>query len=197
MDYSILSWISRTFANSKAIAVIAKIFSEIGGTWGVIAISLILLCFKKTRKIGFFVMIAGGFTAVLNDIVIKNMVKRDRPFETYPELVNMCELAKYEFPDGYSMASGHSAVSMAMAVAVVFFSKKWGCVSIALSILIGLSRLVLCVHYPTDVLVGWVLGVTLGIAMHYLTILGLKIINKIWGNKNEKNSTSNEKQEQN
>lgn len=197
MDYSILSWISRTFGESKFIATLAKIFSFIGGKWGVIAIVLLLLCFKKTRKVGLFVMIAGGFTAVLNDIVIKNIIRRDRPFETYPELANMCELAKYEFPDGFSMASGHSATSMAMAVAVMFFSKKWGGVSIAVSVLIGLSRLVLCVHFPTDVLVGWILGAGLSIGLHYLTKLGLKIINKKWGNKNEKNSISIEKQEQN
>lgn len=198
MDYSILSWISRTFGGSKALAIFAKIFSIIGDKWGVIAIVLVLLCFKKTRKIGLFVMIAGGFTAILNDIVIKNIIKRDRPFELYPELKNMCELAKYEFPDGYSMASGHAATSMAMAVAVMFFSKKWGGVSIALSVLVGLSRLVLCVHFPTDVLVGWVLGAALAVGLHYLTKIGLKFINKKWGNKkDEENSISIEKQEQN
>lgn len=197
MDYSILSWISKTFGNSKPFVSIAKLFSYIGGGWGVIAIVLVLLCFKKTRKIGFFVMVAGGCTFLLNDFVIKNIVKRNRPFETYAELANMCELAGYEFPDGFSMASGHAATSMAMAVAIMFFSKKWGGVAIFVSVLIGLSRLALCVHYPTDVLMGWILGAALGVGLHYLTKLGLNIINKKWGNKNEKNSISNQEQEQN
>lgn len=197
MDYSILSWISRTFANSKFFATIAKIFSFIGGKWGVVATVILLLCFKKTRKVGFFVMIAGGITFLLNDLIIKNIVRRDRPFVTYPELSNMCELAKIEFPDGFSMTSGHSATSMAMAVAIMFFSRKWGGVAIAVSVLIGLSRLALCVHFPTDVLVGWILGSVMAIGLHFATKWGLKIINKKWGNKNEKHSSSNEKQEQN
>lgn len=195
MDYSILSWISRTFGTSKLFGIIARVLSFIGGKWGVIAIIILLLCFKKTRKVGLYVMIAGGVTFLLNDVVIKNIVKRDRPFVTYPELANMCKMAGEEFPDGYSMASGHSATSMAMAVAIMFFSKKWGGLSIGLSVLIGLSRLALCVHFPTDVLTGWILGLVLSIGLHYATNWGLKLIYKKWGNKNEKHSSSNEKQE--
>lgn len=197
MDYSILSWISKTFGNSKFFATVAKIFSFIGGKWGVIAIVVLLLCFKRTRKVGFYVMIAGGMTFLINDFVIKNIVRRDRPFVTYPELANMCELAKTEFPDGFSMASGHSATSMAMAVAIMFFSKKWGGVAIAVSVFIGLSRLALCVHFPTDVLTGWILGAVLAVGLHFATKWALNFISKKWRNKNEKHSSSIEEQEQN
>lgn len=195
MDYSILSWVSKTFGNSKFFATVAKLFSFIGGKWGVIAIVVLLLCFKKTRKVGFYVMIAGGLTFLINDFVIKNIIRRDRPFVTYPELANMCELANVEFPDGFSMTSGHSATSMAMAVAIMFFSKKWGGVAIAISVLIGLSRLALCVHFPTDVLTGWMLGAVLAVCLHFATKWGLNFISKKWRNKNEKHSTSIKEQE--
>lgn len=196
MDYAILNWINNTFGNSKFFAIVARILSFIGGKWGMISLVVLLLCFKKTRKTGFYVMVAGVVTVVLNDFVIKLIVKRDRPFVTYPELENMCKLAGEEFPDGYSMASGHSATSMAVAVAIMFFSKKWGGVAIAVSVLIGLSRLGLCVHYPTDVLTGWFLGAVLGIALHFLTNIGLKFIISKWGNKNERNSARIKEQTQ-
>ena len=125
------------------------------------------------------------------DFVIKNIIKRDRPFVTHEELKNMCMLAGEELPDGYSMTSGHAAVSMAVAVAIMFFSKKWGGVAIGVSVLVGLSRLGLCVHYPTDVLLGWVVGVAFAIGLHFATNVALKFINSKWGNKNEKNSSSN------
>lgn len=196
MDYSILSWINETFGSSKAFAVISRIFSFIGSKWGMVALVLILLCFKKTRKVGFYVMVAGGLTALINSAIIKPIIQRDRPFVTYPELENMCILAGEEFPDGFSMASGHSATAMAVAVAIMFFSKKWGSVAMAMAVLIGLSRLGLCVHYPTDVLTGWIIGAIFAVGLHYLTTLGLKFINSKWGKKNEKVSVSNEKQEQ-
>ena len=197
MDYNVLSWINRTFSSNKFVAVLARIFSFIGDVWSIIAIIGLLLCFKKTRKVGLYVIVAGGLTWVVNDLIIKFIIKRDRPFVTYPELENMCKLAGETLPDGYSMASGHSATAMAVAVAIMFFSRKWGSVAVVVAFLIGLSRIVLCVHFPTDVLAGFLVGIVCSIGLHYLTNLGFKIINSIRRNKNEKNSISNEKSEQN
>lgn len=196
MDYEVLSWISRVFGESKFVAVLARIFSFIGDKWGMIVLVGLLLCFKKTRKVGFYVMIAGGLTWVFNDLILKLIIKRDRPFVTHPELANMCELAGEALPDGYSMFSGHSSTAMAVAVAIMFFSKKWGSVSLFVAVLIGVSRLILCVHYPTDVLGGFVVGAVLSIGLHYLTNLGFKILSSIKEKKNEKNSVSNEKSTQ-
>ena len=195
MDYNVLSWINRTFSSNKFVAVLARIFSFIGDVWGMIAIIGLLLCFKKTRKVGLYVIVAGGLTWVVNDLIIKFIIKRDRPFVTYPELKNMCELAGLTLPYGYSMASGHASTSMAVAVAIMFFSRKWGSVAVFIAFLIGLSRIVLCVHYPTDVLAGFLIGVVLSIGLNYLTNLGLKIINSIRRIKNEKNSVSDKKPE--
>ena len=69
MDYNVLSWISRVFGESKFVAVLARIFSFIGDKWGMIILVALLLCFKKTRKVGFYVMIAGGLTWVFNDLI--------------------------------------------------------------------------------------------------------------------------------
>ena len=197
MDYKILSWVSQVFGESKFVAVIARCLSFLGGEWGMIGIVLALMCFKKTRKIGFYVMIAGGFTWVFNDLILKEIIRRDRPFVTYPELDNMCKLAGESLPDGYSMFSGHSSTAMAVAVAIMFFSKKWGSVAVVVAFFIGVSRLILCVHYPTDVLGGFVIGIVLSIGLHYLTNLGLKILSSIRRKRDEKNSVSNEKSTQN
>ena len=196
MDYDVLSWISRVFGESKFVAVMARIFSFIGDKWGMIALVGLLLCFKKTRKAGIYVMIAGGLTWVFNDLILKMIIKRDRPFVSHPELVNMCKLAGEALPDGYSMFSGHSATAMAVAVAIMFFSRKWGSVAIVMAVLIGVSRLILCVHYPTDVLGGLVIGAVLSIGLHYLTNLGFKLLNSFKEMKNEKNSVSNKKSTQ-
>ena len=194
MDYTILNWINSAFGNSKFLAVLARIISFLGNKWFLIGVVVLLLCFKKTRKVGFYIMIAGGVTWLFNDFVIKNIVKRARPFVTHSELSNMCLLSGDELPDGYSMASGHAATTMAIAVMLMFFSKKIGGCAIGLSVITGLSRLILCVHYPTDVFVGWCMGVALAVGLFYATNLALKIINSKWGKSDEKVSNSNNKQ---
>lgn len=195
MDYAVLNWINEVFGNSKLFAIFSRIISFIGSKWGMIALVVILLSIKKTRKIGLYVMIAGGVAWFINDFIIKGIIKRDRPFVTYEELKNMCTLAGEELPDGYSMPSGHAVTSMAVAVAIMFFSRKWGGIAMGVSCLIGLSRLGLCVHYPSDVLLGWAVGAIIAVALHYATNYALKIISSKWGNKNEKDSISNKKSE--
>ena len=59
MDYAVLTWINNAFGNSKFFAVASRLLSFIGSKWGMIVLVVLLLAFKKTRKVGFYVMIAG------------------------------------------------------------------------------------------------------------------------------------------
>ena len=69
----------------------------------------------------------------------------------------MAKLHDFSFP------SGHTLVSFEAATALTVYHRKWGIAALVLAALIAYSRLYLFVHYPTDVLVGAVLGV--GIAL--------------------------------
>ncbi|MFE0507895.1 phosphatase PAP2 family protein [Peribacillus butanolivorans] len=88
---------------------------------------------------------------------IKNLIQRERPEN---HLVNAA---------GFSFPSGHSMVGLIFFSMIAYFiikevkskSVKWGVeISFTLLVLvIGISRIVLKVHFPTDVLAGFVLGV--------------------------------------
>ena len=70
-----------------------------------------------------------------------------------------------ERPRDFSFPSGHTASSF--AAAGVFFRRlpKWlGVPALLLAVLMGLSRLYVGVHYPTDVLVGLLSGLVLSVA---------------------------------
>lgn len=65
---------------------------------------------------------------------------------------------------GPSFPSGHSANAFAIAMTLYFYNRKMGIAALALAVLVGLSRVFVGVHWPSDVLIGAVLGVSAAFA---------------------------------
>lgn len=119
-----------------------------------IAATVLLLIPKKTRKIGVMSAPALIGSLLINNELLKNLVRRPRPFQTFTELATVIPR-----PGQFSFPSGHSSASF--AAAVVFYRnlpKKAGVPALVLAVLIAFSRLYVGVHYPTDVLAGALLG---------------------------------------
>ena len=72
-----------------------------------------------------------------------------------------------KIPKDFSFPSGHSGASFAVSVSIFLYNKKWGTAAIVLASLIAISRLYLFVHFPTDVIVGTLIGITMAILMNY------------------------------
>ena len=94
---------------------------------------------KKLQRDAVF-MIGGFLTSSIITQGLKRIVKRDRPYITYPFV------DKKDAGGGYSFPSGHTSASFCTAT------------SLSLLFLNGFSRIYLGVHYPTDVLAGAVIG---------------------------------------
>ncbi|MDX2192520.1 MAG: phosphatase PAP2 family protein [Gemmatimonadales bacterium] len=69
-------------------------------------------------------------------------------------------------PDAFSFPSGHSCAAMAIAFAYGLCVPALAPVLLPLAALVGLSRVVLGVHYPGDVLAGQALAIVTGVALH-------------------------------
>ena len=122
-----------------------------------IAATILLLIPKKTRKVGIMSGVALLGSLIINNHIIKNIVQRPRPFVTFTDLQILIPT-----PSEFSFPSGHTSSSF--AAAGVFYSnlpKKFGVPAVILAGLIGLSRLYVGVHYPTDVIAGIVMGILL------------------------------------
>lgn len=184
MDLTISKWIYNTFGKNEFFANFWKVITMLGSEWVIIGVVLLLLAFKKTRKIGIYMLIACGGAWIFNSIILKPIIGRSRPFVESPELAGICNLAGLELPDEFSMPSGHSVISMAVAMSVFMFSKKWGGIAFIYPFMIGLSRICLCVHYVTDVIVGWLVGAGVAIAVFYV----LNLIIKYYITKKEKSN---------
>ncbi|MGO5053099.1 phosphatase PAP2 family protein [Lachnospiraceae bacterium LCP25S3_G4] len=126
--------------------------------WFWIAISMVLLLCKKTRKVGFIASVSLLLGFLLTNVWLKNFIERPRPFIQIDSLIPLISA-----PKDFSFPSGHTCSSF--AVASVFYRmlpRKVGICAIFLAILVGFSRLYLGVHYPTDVLAGAIVGVLSG-----------------------------------
>lgn len=104
----------------------------------------------KAAETGASVLIAEGITFGL-----KNVVKRQRPYLAYPDLIT----GKSSSTD-YSFPSGHSSVAFATATSLSLAFPKWYVIvpSFAYAASVGYSRMYLGVHYPSDVFGGAIIG---------------------------------------
>ena len=128
-----------------------------GFLWFLIIIGM--LCYKKSRKIGIATLITLVICIIINNIMIKNLVARPRPFDLLPDLQVLIKK-----PTDFSFPSGHTASSFAAAGAIFYAGyKKWGTVALILAGAIGFSRLYLGVHYPSDVIWGALVGVLISL----------------------------------
>ena len=129
-----------------------------------IAVGLILLIPKKTRRGGVDLLLCLALAFIVNDLVLKPLVARVRPYDAYSAL---SILVKPEI--SYSFPSGHTNVSFAAAYALTRCFGKKGAWSYVLAVLIAFSRLYVGVHYPTDVLGGMVVGTLCALLAYYLS----------------------------
>lgn len=126
------------------------------------------------KKFGIFVG-TNIITALVLNPMVKNVFLRRRPYldvagveclRPISDGADLSDLAS----QGYSFPSGHSTSAAAVYTSLPFYRKKGWLIAIAilLPLAVGISRVCLGVHYPTDVIAGWLLGLGCVVLMSYL-----------------------------
>ena len=136
-----------------------------------IAMGLVLLIFKKTRPIGFTVLLSLLINLLITNITLKDLVARPRPF-VVNDLIHplVGGVNKYT-----SFPSGHTSGSFSAMFALYrWVPKKIGIPALILAGLVAISRLYVGVHYPTDVLGGLVVGFICSVWAYHLVKMALK-----------------------
>ena len=93
---------------------------------------------------------------VLGNLILKNVIARPRPCWVRDSI------GLIAVPKDYSFPSGHTHVSVLLAVVLWHENRKWGITAGCLAVLVAFSRMYLFVHYPTDILGGVLLGAFAG-----------------------------------
>ena len=165
MEQHFLLWLQDSVRNPMLTKIFVFITSLGNGGAFWILLSLGLMIPKKTRKAGFLSLLSLSCCAIVTNVCLKNLVARTRPYDvnTGVQLL-VSRLHDYSFP------SGHTAAALASVTALYMAGEKklWKPV-LVLACLIGISRLYLYVHYPTDIIGGVIFGSLSG-------YLGYKIV---------------------
>jgi membrane-associated phospholipid phosphatase len=120
--------------------------------WMGIAALLAVFGGAKGRRTAIEGMVAVGVNSFVVNIPLKSAVRRKRPTDVVPE---ERRLAK---PDSYSFPSGHTASAAAFSGVVgKAYPKLWLPIN-GLAAMVGFSRVYTGVHFPGDVLGGWIVG---------------------------------------
>lgn len=117
-------------------------------------IPLVILLFnKKGRIVSALMLLSGVPTFIIFGVIIKAIINRARPYMAWPAVNPVLHAMDASFP------SGHTMISFILAFFYLkYLPKKVGIPSMILAALIAISRLVLGVHYPTDILAGLVIA---------------------------------------
>ena len=140
---------------------------NLGIIW--IVISVLLMTKKDYRVLGQTILIALVITTIIGEGIIKNIVKRKRPF--YGDDDKELLISR---PITYSFPSGHTASSFAVAAVFIKTDNAASLEIILLACLIAFSRIYLGVHYPSDVIGGGIIGVLCG------SITVIIFLGKLW-----------------
>jgi undecaprenyl-diphosphatase len=138
---------------------LAVILAHSGDSWfWLLGLGLVWLLGDQSWKRRAEVMAAGVAITAVIVFLIKFSVRRRRPEGTWGRI--------YRNADPHSFPSGHAARAVMLAVLAQFLGPNW--LSTALLIwapLVGLARILMGVHYLSDILAGMALGLMMGLAV--------------------------------
>lgn len=162
-EYIILDFIRNNLSSPFADSLMKGISFLGNAGWIWILSSVCLMVFKRTRKIGATVACALILSLLINNLALKPLVARVRPYDLREGISLIISP-----PTDYSFPSGHTGASFAAACAIFSHNKKWGIAAISLACLIAFSRLYLYVHFPTDVLGGIIIGIICAVISYFV-----------------------------
>ncbi|MBC7459609.1 phosphatase PAP2 family protein, partial [Candidatus Saccharibacteria bacterium] len=152
--------------SSPALDQFFIIATNFGGVIGIVAISLVaitvLLKLKRYRDALFLVLGVYGAGAI--NTILKLVFERTRP-DLWERLVVE---TSYSFPSGHALAS----CALALVIIIICYKTRWFVpaliIGIAYGLIIGFSRLYLGVHYPSDIIGGWLISSLWVIAVYWM-----------------------------
>lgn len=159
MDWNVFHWADGLLAGHPAIGDAVADFSELSAVvLGVAVLAMWLfdapgaVARWKTACVG--ALLSAGLALVANQL-IADLWTRARPSADHPGVAHLWFVSASGDP---SFPSDHSAAAFAVAFAVLFISRRAGIGFIVAAGAIAISRVLVGLHYPGDILAGMAVG---------------------------------------
>lgn len=150
---------------------------DVGGHLGVMfgVFAVLLMFFRKTRMAGVAIIVGMAIAGGLSEFIIKDLVARPRPFEMSDTFYTWWQFVGSADSHGTSFPSGHVAGCTAAMIALSYAARRWwvSLLGVLMILAMAIDRMYLIVHYPSDVLGGFILGFVSG-------VIGYAIVQGIW-----------------
>lgn len=149
-----INGLPHTKYSDRYISVLSDLGEGIG--WVAGGVALAILGGPKGRRAGAATAVASLAATYIVQVRVKPLFRRVRPFVNREATVVGVRPADHSFP------SGHTASSFAAATALAFFYPRAAPLAYAVATGVGMSRVHLGVHFPSDAAVGGVIGIGIG-----------------------------------
>lgn len=170
VDIKLLYFLNN-FTGKSQIFDILNVFLAVYLQYFLVAVFILLLYFSAdARRKKLYIFWVTTISIIVARLGITEIIRffyhRPRPFLTFP-VSKLLSNGWFYSDTEWSFPSGHSAFFFAMATAIYLHNKKWGVWFFVAAILMNISRIVVGVHYPSDILGGAIVGVAVGYLVVY------------------------------
>ncbi|HSS61862.1 MAG TPA: phosphatase PAP2 family protein [Candidatus Limnocylindrales bacterium] len=152
--FTLINSLPHSTTSDRYVSVLSDLGEGLG--WVAGGVALAILGGSKGRRAGVATAVASLAATYVVQQRVKPLFRRVRPF------VNREARVVGIRPPDHSFPSGHTASSFAAATALAFFYPRAAPVAYTLATAVGVSRVHLGVHFPSDAAVGGVIGIGIG-----------------------------------
>jgi len=164
MDNLTLFWTIHSLSGKIFFLDQLMYFSAVYLLWIILLFLLIQALYGEAKEKKMFILVSiAVFFSNLIASLIQILTASLRPFTLFDFIPLIPP------PAGFSFPSGHAAMSAALGTIVYLFKPRWWAIIVITPLLIGFSRIYTGVHYPLDVLGGFILGIIIAFLIHILT----------------------------
>lgn len=164
LDSQIFQFINLSYHN-PFLNTLSVLICYLGVIFTILVIAILIVYFdKKKGKRVASLLIIGVLLAICITFLFKYTILRPRPYALIDNVVLLAVESDPSFPSGHTVNSTMLAYTLTRE-----YDKK---IFMLIPLLVGLSRIYIGVHYPSDVICGFILGI-------FIAILSEKIFDKI------------------
>lgn len=159
-----LLWIQKRLRTEKLTRWMKRITMLGNGGLVWLLIAIFLLAFRSKRTLAVTILVAQLSGAFITNLLLKNIIKRKRPYESVPQLETLLPPQR-----DWSFPSGHATSSVSASSLLLLHLPFWiGIPFMGIGLCIVWSRMYLGVHYPTDIFGGMIIGGICAIISEYI-----------------------------